>query len=356
LILHFKGKRISDILAVVPEHEVRFEEELTNYEFPEAQSLRLKKIMGYDRHRIAKPETTPSDFCVFGLNYLLANKKIRKDEIGAIVTVSVTPDYFMPHISNILHGKLGLSQDVLCLDLSQGCVGFLEGLMQAYLLLDYVNGKKVVLFNADVLSHKVSKKDRNSYPLIGDAATVTIIENSDITDKSLLNMKTDGTGRDNLIIPAGGSRCPNNEETSTLKKDDEGNYRSLDHLVMNGAEVFKFVQTEVPLLISETFAESDWEIEDIDWFFFHQPNKFMLQKLAERCGIPKEKMPMNIVEKFGNPSGASIPLTIASELGSKMMDNNYKCCLSAFGSGLAWGAAIFQIGKLNSCELIESNL
>ena len=90
-----------------------------------------------------------------------------------------------------------------------------------------------------------------------------------------------------------------------------------------------------------------------DYCFFHQPNRFMLQKLAEKAGLPKEKLPMNLVENFGNPSGASIPLTAIYNCREELLKKNNK---SAFGSGLAWGVIFMNIGMLDHCELIESNL
>lgn len=100
----YKGKKISGILGVLPEETSNFEDELDNYSFPHKQSLRLKRLMGYDKHRLAKKKSTASDFCVYGLKYLLSEGKIRKEDIGAIFVVTLSPDYFVPHISNIIHG------------------------------------------------------------------------------------------------------------------------------------------------------------------------------------------------------------------------------------------------------------
>ena len=134
-----------------------------------------------------------------------------------------------------------------------------------------------------------------------------------------------------------------------------GNLRSLNNLKMSGSEVFTFVQTEVPVLIEETLRYARCNKEDIDWYLFHQPNKFMLRKLAEKLEVPYEKVPMNIVENFGNPSGASIPINIVHNLGQAAVDNQYSCCLSAFGSGLSWGAMTMEIGRMDFCKMLISN-
>lgn len=354
MITHFKGKRIRSMLGILPETVSCFDDEVDNYSFPPKQTLRLKKVMGYDRHRLAKENSTVSDFAVYGLKYMLENGWIRKEEIGAVVTVTLCPDYFVPHISNLVQAKCDLDKDVICLDIAQGCCGFLVGLMQSFMLLDHMD-KKVVLINGDIISHKVSKKDRNDYPLIGDGAAITVIE-SNGDDDIYYEMNTDGKRADALIIPAGGFRMPSTSETSVMVDQGDGNFRSLDNMSMNGSEVFSFVQTEVPVMLSEAFKREGKSKDDFDWFFFHQPNRFMLQKLAEKADLPFEKLPMNLVENFGNPSGASIPLTAIFNCSKDLKEKNNRCCLSAFGSGLAWGVMFMNIGDLEYCEMIESDL
>lgn len=354
MITEFQGKRISSMLGILPETVGFFDDEVNNYSFPPKQTLRLKKVMGYDHHRLAKDTSTVSDFASFGLSYMIENKWIEKEQIGAIIAVTLCPDHFVPHISNIVQGRCGLDTDVVCMDIAQGCCGFLVGLMQAFLLLEHMD-KKVILINGDVLSHKVSRSDRNDFPLIGDATTITVIENGG-DSRIYYEIHNDGSRGDTLKIPAGGFRMPSTEKTAEMVDQGDGNFRALDHMHMDGSGVFNFVQTEVPPMISESFERTGKTADDFDWFFFHQPNKFMLQKLAEKAGLPKEKLPMNLVENFGNPSGASIPLTAIYNCREDLMGQENRCCLSAFGSGLAWGIMFMTIGKLNHCDIIESEL
>ena len=354
MITNFQGKRISSMLGVLPETVGHFDDEVNNYSFPAKQTLRLKKVMGYEQHRLAKDTSTVSDFAVFGLDYLLKNNWINKDEIGAVITVTLCPDHFVPHISNIVQAKCGLNTDIICMDIAQGCCGFLLGLMQSFMLLEHMD-KKVVLFNGDVLSHKISKRDRNDYPLIGDALVVSVVENGG-EEEIYYEMHNDGSRGDTLIIPAGGFRMPSTPETAEMTDQGDGNYRSLDHMHMDGSGVFNFVQTEVPPMLASAFERTGKSVNDFDWFFFHQPNKFMLQKLAEKAVLPMERLPMNLVENFGNPSGASIPLTAIFNSREDLLQKGNKCCLSAFGSGLAWGVMYMNIGPLSHCELIESTL
>lgn len=353
----FRNKKISGIITVLPETESHFDDEIGNYDFPEKQTRRLKKVMGFHKHFLSKDTSTASDFCLEGLNYLLDKKMLEKEEIGAIIIVSLSPDYFLPQMSNIIHGKCNLTKDVLCIDIPQGCCGFLLGLMEAFMLLDHMGDKKAVLFNSDIMSHKVSKHDRNDFPLVGDVTTVTVIENDKSGQEIPFRLFADGTNRNALRIPAGGFAMPSTAQTAEMEPSEDGNKRSLDNLHMDGGEVFNFVQREVPPMLAEMIKAYGIKKESFDFFLFHQPNKFMLQKLADAIEVPHEKLFMNVVENYGNPSGASIPTVITHNLKEQMLDGQlYNCCLSAFGSGLTWGAMFMKLGRMEFCETIRTKL
>lgn len=350
---YFEHKRISGILTVLPKRIVTFEEEMANYNFSPARTMKLKVAMGYKEHRVATEGQCSSDFCVYGLQYLFDNNLLQKEDIDALIFVSQTPDYFMPPTSNLIQGRLELKQDMVCLDVNQGCAGFEIGLLQALMLLDQPSINKVVLLNADVLSPKVSDQDRNSKPLIGDAAAVTIIEKTEEKAPLWLNVKMDGTGAMVLNIPAGGARMPSSPETALLHEDEAGNLRSLDNLVMQGDKVFNFVQREVPPMIEHLKEQAGITDDDIDWYMFHQPNKFMLQKLAEKLGVGFAKMPANIVENFGNASGVTVPTCISYNLGEQVVNGTAKVCIAGFGVGLTWSSAYMELGNLKFNQIIE---
>lgn len=350
---HFQKKKISGVLTILPSNEVSFEDEMGNYNFSEIKSLKLKATMGFNKKRIVKSGVTGSDLCIHGLNYLFDYDLLQKEDIDALILVTQSPDYIMPPTSNIIQGLLGLKNDILCLDINQGCAGFIVGLIQGFMLLDQPEIKKVILLNADVLSPKVSKRDRNSNPLIGDAASITILERSNSATNVTCSIKMNGHGAFALQIPAGGAKLPNSPETAKMTEDANGNFRSKDHLVMKGDEVFNFVQTEVPPLIHEVIKLANISKEEVDYFMFHQPNRFMLKKLADKIGVSRDKMPSNIVENFGNSSGVTIPLAITFNIGTEIENKSYKLCLSGFGVGLTWGAIIMDIGPLEFCKQIE---
>ena len=122
---------------------------------------------------------------------------------------------------------------------------------------------------------------------------------------------------------------------------------------MNGSAIFNFVQTEVPPLVENLLANAGVSIDSLDYFFCHQPNRFMLQKLADKMKVPYAKMPNNVVENFGNNSGMSIPTAITFNLRERLLQESLQVCLAGFGAGLTWGAMLVKLGQLNFNTIIE---
>ena len=352
MITSFSKKRISGMLTVMPENEYDYDEETKP--FANLQTKRLKKIMGFGKRRAAKADSTVSDFCIFGLNYMLDREYIKREEIGAIVVTGLTPDYFIPHVSNIIHGECALPQDVICMDIPQGCVGVMLGALQAFMLLDVMEDKKVVVFNSDVLCRKNRETQLTSASFGGDATAITVFETDENASDIYMNLYNDGTERNALIMHAGGYKMPRSPQTAIPVDIGDGTMKSYDDLWMDGSRVFNFVQKEVPPMIDEILKYANVKKEKIDWFLFHQPNKFMLQKLADKLEIPWDKVPMNVVENFGNSSGSTIPVAITHNLSRQMREKSYQCCLAGFGAGLSWSSMIMELGNLDFCEMIIS--
>ncbi len=340
---------------MVPAHERTFVEDMANFNFSPARSQKLAEVMGYDRHRVVKGPVCSSDMVVAAVEHLFANGLVAREAVGGLILVTQSPDYLMPGTSKVVHGRLGLHQDVFCLDVNQGCAGFIIGAMLGFMFLDQPAIEKVLLVNVDVLSRKVSPRDRNSFPLIGDAASVAVLERKKGAGPIDVRLKMDGAGHNALIIPAGGMRHPSSAATAELAEDAEGNFRALDNLKMDGSAVFNFVMTEVPALIADLLKETNVTAHDLDAFLCHQPNRFMLNKLADKLGVPHEKMPSDIVEKFGNSSSVTIPMATVSNFADRLVNEKLRVCLSGFGVGLTWSAMLMELGPLTFCEMIEFN-
>lgn len=352
MITSFSGKEITGVLSVLPENEYIFEDEIAD---PEAiKARRLKRIMGYGKRRRVKGDTTLSKMLLYGIEYLLEKKNLKKEDIGAIVVVTLSPDYFLPQISTILHGELELSKEVMCIDIPQACAGYAVGMMQAFMLLEHMPEKKVVFCTGEIFNRKASDNEpRFNYPPYGgDIANITIVENSDRNKNIVYSCYMDGGNRNYLRIHDGGFKNPMTIETIQNQRSNLP-FVGVD---MDGSSVFNFVQKEVPPAIEEIVAKTGKNIDDIDLFLFHQPNKFMLQKLAERLRIPLEKLPMDIVEKLGNSNSGTIPAVMTTDVSEQLLSDYRLCCLSGFGAGLSWASLVMEIGNLDFCKNIVSNL
>jgi 3-oxoacyl-[acyl-carrier-protein] synthase-3 len=211
----------------------------------------------------------------------------------------------------------------------------------------------VVLINADVLSRKTSPKDRNIYPLVGDAAAITVVERDSADSIIHASVKMDGTRNEVLMIPAGGMRLPSSPETAVLEDVGDKNLRAKDHLFMDGSAVFNFVQTEVPPLIEDMLKDAGVAMDAVDYFLCHQPNRFMLQKLADKMKVPHARMPNNVVERFGNSSGATIPIAVMINLAERVKTGDCLACLAGFGVGMTWSSMLMRLGGLSFCELVD---
>lgn len=350
----FSGKKITGVLTVLPEKECIYEDEIAKEPQDNRRLIRLKRIMGYGKRRRAKETTTVSDMFIYGIKKLVEEGKIKRDEIGAIVVVTMSPDYFCPTVSAIIHGELKLDQDVVCVDVPQACAGYVVGLMQSFMLLEHMERKKVLLCTGDTFCRINEEKEAPPYysaPFGGDAANITIVENQG-NDKIYYEFHQDGSRRNCLIIPSGAFRNPMTVE----QIENQVTKMPITGINMDGSAVFNFAQKEVPVLVDSLLEEAGVKKEDLDYFLFHQPNKFMLQKLAERIKVPYEKMPMDIVGNYGNSNSATIPTVITADLSKEMLDKELLCCLAGFGAGVTWAGIIMKIGKMDFCQQVISDL
>ena len=355
MYFHFKNKAITGMLAIVPENIVKFDDEIDNYAFTKAQSLQLKKVMGYNQHHICRTDASISDLICHGFNYLFEQGMLKREDIDAFVLTTNSPDYPVPPTSNIIQGMLGLKQDMICLDINQGCAGYMVGLTQAFMLLEQPEIKKVAVVTGDIASRTHSYRDRASFPLMGDAASITIVENRPSEDIHLF-LKMDGTGAMSIHQPAGGTKEPASAESIQMREESPGNYMTRHHIRMQGDAVFNFVMKEVPPMFEELFRYYGKSYDDVEAFMVHQPNKFILNRVAAKMGIPKEKMPANVVENLGNSISSTIPCDITFNLKQRPETESIPLCLAGFGEGLIWGSTILNLGPLDFCRMIEMDI
>jgi 3-oxoacyl-[acyl-carrier-protein] synthase-3 len=349
-ILTFSNVGISGITAVVPLNVIN------NYEYDlyfKKEDIReiIDKI-GVKERRFVDENTCSSDLCFAAAEKLLNEMCINRDEIDLLIFISQTPDFRMPATSVLLQERLKLSSSTITLDINLGCSAFLYGLTVAYSLVTAGGIRKALILDGETRSKVYSPKDRKTGFLFGDGGVAALIEKGENFRGSWFSLNSDGSRASLIKIPAGGYRKMSSCETVKEKVVDEfGNIRSDEQGYMNGADVFNFVIREVPKDFNKLLEYSGTNVNLIDYFIFHQANKYINSFLAKKLKLPEDKVPSTI-EKFGNTSSVSIPLTIVSELANKL-SLHQRLLLSGFGVGLTWGTAIIEVDGCYVGEIVE---
>jgi len=310
--LKFKNIGITGLAAAVPKNVIN------NYKFtsffPEDDVKSIVEKIGIKERRFADDKTCASDLCFAAAEKLFSEMNIDRSEIDLLIFVSQTPDYRMPATSIVLQDRLKLPTSTIAFDVNLGCSGFIYGMAIAYSMIQQNHFRKVLLLDGETRSKVYSSKDRQVAFLFGDGGVAAIIEKQPKFEDSHFSLNSDGSRYDLILIKAGGYRYPSSAETVKEKVVDEyGNIRSDEHGYMNGADVFNFLIREVPKDIKWLLEKSFTPMDEIDYFVFHQANYFMNNYLIKKLKLDKNKVPMSI-EKFGNTSSVSIPLTIATQL------------------------------------------
>ncbi len=348
--LQFDNIGITAMAGCVPANKI------DNYQFTEYFPADVVKDVvdkvGVFERRVANAETCASDLCFAAANRLIEDNNINRDEIDALFFISQTADYRMPATAITLQHRLGLPSTTLAFDVNLGCSGFVYGLSLAYSYMQQPELKKVLLLDGETRTKAYSFKDRTTGFIFGDAGIAALIEKNESFGKSFFSLNSDGSRHELIKIDAGGYRKPSTCETVAEKVVDEhGNIRSEEQGYMQGADVFNFVLREVPKDIKKTLTLAETVKEEIDFFVFHQANSFMNQYLSKKLKLDSDKVPTTI-EKFGNTSSVSIPITMISELKDKLVENR-KLLLCGFGVGLSWATAIINTDHCKISEIVE---
>ena len=347
--LNFSGIEILAIAACVPKDIVN--NNIFGIGLIPDKELLQKTIdtIGVTERRVSPESICTSDLCFAAAEKLFDETLIDKSEIDAIIFISQTPDYRLPATACILQNRLGLAKSAIAFDVNLGCSGYVYGLSIASAFANIANFRKVLLLVGDTPTKFTSNRDKSSALLFGDAGSATIIENTNNDKDSFYNLFTDGEGSNSLIINGGGYRNISNCNSFNLTEDEDGNIRNSEQLYMNGAEIFNFTLKEVPKGINELLEANKIEISEIDHFIFHQANKFMIDFLRRKIKIPVDKFLFSL-NKFGNTSSASIPLTLVLNKNEHFYN---KVLLSGFGVGLSWANCCLDISNTKIIDLIE---
>jgi len=307
-------------------------------ENPDWRLDELAEKSGILARHIAAPGETASDLGYHAAMRLMERGIVAPAEIDYLLYCTQSPDYFLPTSACVLQDRLGLGMHVGALDFNLGCSGFVVGLQMARCLVDAGMARNVLLITAETYTKFIHPRDRMVRILFGDAAAATLI-GTGRGSGSIGNfvVGTDGKGSQKLIVPAGGLRSPRSRESAVERTDESGCTRSADNLFMDGPAVFTFAITTVPHALTALLAKSQLALNDVDWYVFHQANKYMLQHLAKRCCIPDGKMVVEL-EDVGNTVSATIPIAIQKWVERGRIREGQRLALIGFGVGYSWAA------------------
>jgi len=267
-----------------------------------------------------------------------------------VIFVTLTPDCLMPNNSTYAQHLLGLPQDVAAFDINHACPGYVFGLWNAALIAQNMQ-KKVLLLDGDINSKYVSPWDKSTALLFGDAGTATVISPDASAPDWHFTFMSDGSNREAIMMRLG-MRYPIKEEYLEYKTWEDGGKRRFIDMEMNGRAVFDYVVDVVPEIANAFMDELETSGEEYDKLILHQANHFMLKKLAKAIGFNhKTQMPV-CMNKYGNTSSVSIPLTISSELSEPVGQS----LLIGMGAGLASGIADVSLKGLTNLGVVEKDL
>lgn len=313
---------------------------------------RLREKTGILRRHIAEKEELSSDMAVKAVEKLFA-KGCNRSDIDYLLYCTQSPDYILPTTACILQDRLGLNKSCGAIDYNLGCSGYIYGLSLAKDLIETKQAKKILLVTVETYSKYINESDKAVRPLFGDAATATLIEGK-LSEKEGMEgfvIGTDGSGFEDLIVPVGGMRKRYQDTKQEERVDKQGNKRSNLNLYMNGFNIMQFAMKVVPKTVKEILAKTKNKKEDIDYYVFHQANKFMLDYLRKQCGL-ENRLYWNDVSEYGNTVSNSIPLALADTMKNKDQSLE-KVMLVGFGVGLSWSGCLVNLGSIKEDSINE---
>lgn len=293
---------------------------------------------------VASVDETASDLGVAAGKRLFESGACTPDEIDFLLFCTQSPDYFTPTTACGMQDRLSLKTSCGAIDFNQGCSGYVYGLTLAKSLIEGGSASNVLLITADTYTKFINRRDRSIRTLFGDGAAATLVSAVE-SDSEMIGpfvLGTDGRGAHQIIVPAGGLRCPPTPETAIEKEDEAGNWRSAQNLYMNGADVFGFALRTVPPAVDQLLEKAGLTLDQVDFFVLHQANKFILERLRGKMKIPVEKFWIDM-ENCGNTVSSTIPIALESAIDQKRINPGDRVALVGFGVGYSWGATMVEI-------------
>ena len=346
----FSNIRIAGIASSVPKTVVKID----GFKplFGEEVVDKFKKMTGISEYRKTNKEQTASDLGFSAAKALFKNKGIDPNSIGALIFVSHSPDYRRPATACVLHKRLGLKKDCFAFDISLGCSASVYGIVATCSLMQNSDIGRALLVVAESITKMIHPQDRSLAMLFGDAGSAILLEKTEYPSEIKGLLRTDGSNYKAVIAPAGGFR--NMDASTESMRWPDGNTRTLYNTYMNGADVFSFTISDIPQTVIDFMSKTDTSVVDYDCFAFHQANQFIHKQISKKLKIPFEKMPLSL-DRFGNTSGPSVPLTLCDSYGEEKHANSLKVMMCGFGVGLSWGVVSALLDTREIFPVIETD-
>ena len=312
------------------------EDKLTNFDLEKMVDTNdewIRTRTGIEERRILKePGKGSSDMAVPAVLEILKKKNLSPLDIDCIICATVTPDMVFPATANIISDKIGAT-NAWGYDMSAACSGFLYALTTGAMYIESGRFKKVIVVGVDKMSAIIDYTDRATCIIFGDGAGAVLLEPStDGTGVLDSILRSDGSGRHYLHMKAGGSVKPATVETVMAR----------EHFAyQEGQAVFKFAVKGMADVSAELLERNGLTGDDISWLVPHQANLRIIDATANRMGLPKEKVMINI-QKYGNTTAATLPLCLWDW--EKQLKKGDNIVLAAFGGGFTWGATWVKWG------------
>ena len=326
---------IKAISFYLPERVVTNEELVK--EFPEWSVEKVARKVGiYSRHLAASDETA-GDLAEKAARKLFEEYQINPKSIDFLMLCTQSPDYCLPSTSCVLQHKLGIATTAGAFDYNLGCSGCIYGLAMAKGLIAAGIAKNVLLLTAETYNKYLHPSDKSNRSIFGDGAAACLISTEGFAEIGEFSLGTDGSGADKLILKTGASRQRGATGKSIV--DEEGHIWYDDFLYMNGGAIFNFTLDTIPTMLKDVLVKNQLRIEEIDYFIFHQANKFMLDTLRKVCALSKERFYVNLTD-IGNTVSSTVLIGLKDCIDNNIIMGGDKVIISGFGVGLSWGGVV----------------
>ena len=295
----------------------------------------IRERTGIITRRVCDEKTSTSDLAIEASKNALDMSGYKGSDIDMIIVSTTTPDYpLFPSTGALIQNGIGAG-NIPAFDISAACTGYIYALSSAYSFIHAGMYKRILLVSADCLTKFIDWTDRSTCILFGDGAGAMVLEASDNPDdESLLafDIHSDGSGKDLLIVPSGGTKTPINE--NEIKNKNQ-------YIKMDGPGVFKFAVNVIVKSLTTALHKASLKKEDISYFVPHQANLRIIDYSAKKLKLSSDQVMINL-DKYGNTSSASIPLLIDEINRNNTLKKGDIIAAVGFGAGLTWGSAIIR--------------